>query len=491
MINPFLSRSVLINDQNVNYPLSPPDSVQVISTRLYAFNALEQNTCSNYILEENSNISKNISFSEQHLNSPVFQSLCFDDKNLDIKDYQVNIENIPLFFKVKQKHENTFFSSFSSIQEHYKSDPSIKINSPLPIAVRHIDSTGKLYIERPPFKANVTFKGSKASSRQEYKELSVWVPWSITVLDPKRLNSEIKIYFSHKSLESQDDLYVPCAFPNTYSHGAICFSSSLSDLQFEQSEFLDYRYIYSMIINEYFSGGWNLDIYPINFLSYLNGYNKSSIINQIKYPTYEFLSELFEPSKAKQYYINYSRIGAGYTQESSIYAMDVMSSLTLEQTLQFYQELLREPEKLPTQSQRFVKKFREISDTEDMFSASSNLSYNSLYTSNERQYYNYCDHPVSANFHLNSNNAYVCLTYTTIKSIIENEETYLKFYSDLTAELMNVKQQSTLIYYDVDDGISVYDKPFDTGLIYHIQAQYINDNFDTVVSPIESDSLSI
>lgn len=490
MINPFLSRSVLINDQNVSYPLSPPNSVQVVSTRVYPFNGLEQNVCYNHILEEDLNTSNNIPFNQLHLSSPVFQSLCFDDKNLDIKDYQLNVENLPLFFKVKQKGENTYFSSFSSIEEHYKSNQDTKINSPLPIAVRHIDSTGKLYIERPPFKANVTFKGSKASSRQEHKEFSVWVPWSITVLDPQRLNGEIKIYFSHKSLESQDDLYVPCAFPNTYSHGAICFSSSLSDLQFEQFQFPDYRYIYSMIINEYFSGGWNLDIYPINFLSYLDNYNKDSIASQIKYPTYEFLSELFEPSKAKQYYINYSRLGVGYNLESSIYAMDIMSSLTLEQTLQFYQELLKESKNLPTQSKRFIKEFREISDTENMFST-SHTSYNSLYSSNERQYYTYSDHPVSANFHLNTSNVYVCLTYSTIKSIIENEETYLNFYSNLTAELMNPKQQSTLIHYDSDNGISVYDKPFDTGLIYQIQAQYINDNFNTVVSPIESDSLSI
>jgi hypothetical protein len=153
---------------------------------------------------------------------------------------------------------DTRYSFSTSTKEFFAAHK--KINSPdntdsiYPIAVRYVSKNGTYFIERPPFKMNVSFSGGKRPINT-----SIWMPWSIFVLDPKRyLNS--KLLFSNTPLSSMSDKYLPAYTPNIYADGRICLSASLNGMPKEAEE--DIRHLYGYIYNEYMNGGWNNDLYP-------------------------------------------------------------------------------------------------------------------------------------------------------------------------------------------------------------------------------------
>jgi hypothetical protein len=217
-----------------------------------------------------------------------------------------------------------------------------------PIAVRYISSDGVYYIERPPFQVEVDSNFSRKSSTS-FPPLKIWIPWTILVFNPKDPTTYY-FYFSHKSLSSMKDMYFPCFLPNIYDDGRICMGSSASRIPTDTNSIKNIKLIYSNIINEYMSGGWNTDLSPKHDL-YLS-YNKhSSRLTQDKYPTlYAFNNPTFE--YIKTHYpkmrdstivklINHETHNRYRTQyfHSFKYYFLMMNTFDLETTLNFYSEL--------------------------------------------------------------------------------------------------------------------------------------------------------
>lgn len=145
----------------------------------------------------------------------------------------------------------------------------------LPMAVRYVDSCGNHYVERPPFKIAIDYKNDRAYENypKEFVSsssgLEMWIPWTIMVIPSFFAStydvSSVKLYFSHKSLESMSDSYLKMFLPNSYSDSRICMSNSfdhvvsLSD-DHHMSKSFDLRYWHSLILNDYMLGGWNSDL---------------------------------------------------------------------------------------------------------------------------------------------------------------------------------------------------------------------------------------
>lgn len=216
-----------------------------------------------------------------------------------------------------------------------------------PIAVRYIDKNNNYYIERPPFQAEVDLALTKSRKANGKKSLpyKIWVPWTITVFNPNNTN-EVKIYFSDKSLNSFDDLYVECMLPNTYNDSRICFGNSLSLLPLENDTSIkDIRYLYSLIFNEYMNGGWNLDLYP-NIGKYL----QSGCEKSVTADNYPMINKFINPDKAtiKKLYPKMTSLqlermnfdSFGYHNANTFkYFFLQLSTFSLEETLAFYSEL--------------------------------------------------------------------------------------------------------------------------------------------------------
>jgi len=214
-----------------------------------------------------------------------------------------------------------------------------------PHSVRYISNNGTLYIERPPFKVQLNFVAAKAgSSKAPLPQYEIWVPWTITelpLLSKNTANQNIRLYFSSSPLETlEDSKYIPCLLPNSYTDGNICFSNSLSELDIEHS---DINYIYSMIVNEYMSGGWNLDLgIPVLLYSGISRSNDSDI-SDITYeywnPTYNSLSKRFPDLTEKNIDTLISQCKSDTPSSHSIYYFKMMSGMTLEETLSFIKDI--------------------------------------------------------------------------------------------------------------------------------------------------------
>lgn len=167
-------------------------------------------------------------------------------------------------------HQLSLSSSFFTSDLNKKYRQAILPSEPhslYPIATRYITSNGYYIIERPPFQVPVNYKPAKAhnSTKKKFEDFSIWIPWTIFIFNPSNLNS-FKLYFSSKSLSTMDDKYIPTYLPNTWSSGEICFSNSLGTLPEDSlitttdSSSPNISALYSLIINEFFAGGWNADI---------------------------------------------------------------------------------------------------------------------------------------------------------------------------------------------------------------------------------------
>lgn len=173
----------------------------------------------------------------------------------------------------------------------------------LPLSVRYIDEFGSYYIERPPFKVKINYKNARAMySGPVVDDLEIWIPWTLMVIPASFYNhfdpTHVRMYYSHKPLQSLEDNYLYSFLPNAYSHGAICWSQSFQklislDQTKNQISSFDATYWHSMIINDYMMGGWNNDLQSRNTshlfqhgisLSYLNNTSfndEQSLLNAV------------------------------------------------------------------------------------------------------------------------------------------------------------------------------------------------------------------
>ena len=219
-----------------------------------------------------------------------------------------------------------------------KVDPSL-----LPIATRYITPEGYYFIERPPFQVEVDLyitKNKYSDNRKKMNPYKVWIPWTLTILNPHDL-SDVKIMFSHKSLSSMEDVYSPSFLPNSYMDGRICFANSLSQLSVENIDKKDIRYIYSMVFNEFMNGGWNLDLTP-NLYRFFQQYQPSE--------DHHILSKFLNPDKVllkKKYPKMTTRQLENFDYQASTrsygsvfnYFFTQLSTFSLDETLEFYKEI--------------------------------------------------------------------------------------------------------------------------------------------------------
>lgn len=224
---------------------------------------------------------------------------------------------------------------------------------PYPICVRY-KSDNCVVIERPPFKVSPTVRYGRRSWRKnvEYqKESEMWIPWTILVLVNKeefRFNKNIRsvdslLFFRDAPLTSFDDRICLPYTPNIHHNGKICFGETEKELydKLNSELFSETTELYSFIINQYFSGGWNTDL-NISGLQR----NKKEYINNKMLPSLRTLAERAQNkyilSLLKKYGSDFEE---SFDEESFYYDMDdkqllrffmnYFSCLTLEESLKF------------------------------------------------------------------------------------------------------------------------------------------------------------
>lgn len=252
----------------------------------------------------------------------------------------INTNYVPLAIRIDVR---TSFST--STRDFFAANQKInspeKINNIYPIAVRYISKSGVYFIERPPFKMNISFGGGSKPIHT-----SIWIPWSIFVLNPNaHLNA--KLFFSNVPLSKMEDKYVPAYTPNIYPDGRICMSGSLNSMPTEVLE--DIRHLYSYIYNEYMNGGWNNDLYP-NVNAIISA--KSTFLsNEEKYPMINKLLKVkAEDICAHNKNIRIRTAERYVLEDKNFYYRDryeifksfflCLSTFTLEETLAFYKEAI-------------------------------------------------------------------------------------------------------------------------------------------------------
>ena len=168
---------------------------------------------------------------------------------------------------------NSFFDDLKNKNNvNYKKS---YFNTFAPIAVRYTNGTNLWLVERPPFQANITYRpagsGSVNSKQQSY---SIWMPWTVMLIDmqPDKSFYDSYLFFNDGPINSLDDRAIPCFFPNMYGDGRMCLNQSGVMLQqhLANTNSFDISTVYNFLINDYMSGGWNLDLGIQNFDRFRN-----------------------------------------------------------------------------------------------------------------------------------------------------------------------------------------------------------------------------
>ena len=149
------------------------------------------------------------------------------------------------------------------------------LNTFAPIAVRYTNGTNLWLVERPPFQANITFRPSGSSyATGKEQSYSIWMPWTVMLIDmqPDKSFYDSYLFFNDAPINSLEDHAVPCFFPNMYGDGKMCLNQSGVMLQqhLANTNSFDISTVYNFLINDYMSGGWNLDLGIQNFDRYRN-----------------------------------------------------------------------------------------------------------------------------------------------------------------------------------------------------------------------------
>lgn len=244
----------------------------------------------------------------------------------------------------------------------------------MPLAVRYIDKCNNYYVERPPFKINVSYKNCRAAdhTKEVIEDLQIWIPWSIMVINGSfsyNFNpSDVKILFSHKPLEKNTDIYLNPFLPNSYTDGRICWSNSfnsVSSLNEDKNEIkpFDLTYWHSLILNDYMMGGWNADLQSRSlqfldsipsYISYgdymdrqyfshnyniLDKYVYMSDYKDIAEQVYYICLNKFKMTSKRSKSIAYLKQGKQKDGDVFVRFFAYMSLLSLEDTLAFYKQV--------------------------------------------------------------------------------------------------------------------------------------------------------
>jgi len=174
----------------------------------------------------------------------------------DQQDVYPSLHAAVLQVSLTSKYLNSLFASYSFT--------SPDTDTFYPIAVRYTDNKNVWLIERPPFLANITFKNARSGSVSTDKSYSIWMPWTLMLLqiNPQMSFYEAYLLFNDGPLASLDEKCIPCFFPNMYSNGKMCLNQTSVMLQqhLAQVNSFDISTIYNFILNDYMMGGWNADL---------------------------------------------------------------------------------------------------------------------------------------------------------------------------------------------------------------------------------------
>ena len=292
-------------------------------------------------------------FKRYERNSDYFQEY---DIWKDVVLPEDSFKNIPHLFHVN--FTSLYSYSNTLIDSAYKQSLSPTIPTQLyPIATRYIDSSGNYFIERPPFQVDIDYKvgGASSSTKKRVTNKKLWIPWTLFIFNPQYMGSA-KMYFSHKSLTNQSDIYVSPYLPNTYTSGEICFSNSLNSIpDLPSYSTLSINQIYSLMINEYFAGSWNSDLSNswMNFYSnffkpiFANFPEDIEIYPQAKRlfdPSNEDIAQALPPSsKTSKQLLNYApkinRLSCLDYQYFHEYILSMLATFSLEDILALMEEL--------------------------------------------------------------------------------------------------------------------------------------------------------
>lgn len=173
-----------------------------------------------------------------------------------------------------------FYSDFVSIIQQRIDPVASLLGAPMPIAIRGI--YGNTYIiERPPFKTSVRLSGTRAANvKNEASVLcEVWIPWTVSILTmPNDQNSSpsLKMFYNDGPISSFDETLATPWTPNVHAHGDICWGQTIAN--YTEAVFQktlnpnNVSEVYHYLVNDYFNGGWNLDL-GAGLISYLCRHN--------------------------------------------------------------------------------------------------------------------------------------------------------------------------------------------------------------------------
>lgn len=229
---------------------------------------------------------------------------------------------------------------------------------PFPVCVRY-QSKSCVVVERPPFKVSVRVNYRKSSSRRKQKALDkssnfleIWIPWTILIMDfsnngvesnvPSNFN--VSLFFRSSALTSFDDYLSLPYTPNIFNDGRICLGQTQSE--FHQSvnsgniDMSDISTVYQYIINQYFSGGWNLDLgmAGLNYYSFSRIFTNDYMIFVSQKATEKnnrFLISLFKKFD-KQEIMKNKNISERFRMN---FVYNFLSCLSLDETLNFLDKI--------------------------------------------------------------------------------------------------------------------------------------------------------
>ena len=235
-------------------------------------------------------------------------------------------EDLSSSFSIFGKCNKIIWSKFYKLFSNHIPSAESLFSKPLPIAVRAL-SANTYMIERPPFKTNVRLSFSRANRvKQEANSFcEIWIPWTVSFLTLNPLDEScpsLRMYYNDGPVTSLDDILTPAWTANIHSSNEICFGSTvdawyeaIGNKTINKNNVND---VYNFLINEYFSGGWNLDLGAGKITEICrqnvghfvrNIFNNENLLKvadslKIKFKKYSFLSSSL--SNVKNYYLTWS-----------------------------------------------------------------------------------------------------------------------------------------------------------------------------------------
>jgi len=277
--------------------------------------------------------------------------------DVSVEDGKITSVSLKLSGRVAVLDSNYFYEFFagnllwdvsSSVRHQFGAKP-------LPVCVRY-QSEHCIVIERPPFKVSPRIRYGRRSYRESARyatESEIWIPWSVMVLhcstgfSSKNPRIDPYLYFRDEPLSSFDDQLIVAYTPNIFTDGRICLGNSETRLAdaINKGEFSksDINSIYFFIMNEYFMGGWNMDLGHTHNISIL----KEAISKMIRASSVSSLIKMAK-SRKNRYLANrlqeYDELEDAFTPRTSEsfvkFHINYMSLLNLDDTLSYVKLLM-------------------------------------------------------------------------------------------------------------------------------------------------------